>query len=141
MKMKIIFLILGSVFGFALSRGGATTPEFYAQMFLFEDFHLMILMCIAIGTGAIGFFLLKKFKVKAVFTGNTIVFDKKKMTKHLILGSLLFGMGWGLSGACPGTAISMLGEGKFHALFIISGVLLGTYIFGVFESRNIDKGA
>lgn len=139
MKMKIVFLIFGIIFGYILSHSGATNHELYAQMFLFEDLHLMILMITAMGIGILGFYIMKKFSVKAILVDNTVKFDKKKMTKHLILGSLLFGIGWGATGTCPGTSVAMLGEGKLPALFTVLGALIGTYLFGIFESKKIDK--
>ena len=58
-----------------------------------------------------------------------------RVDARLVAGSLLFGAGWGLAGACPGTALAMLGEGKLGAGFTIVGLVLGTYIYGVWQSR------
>jgi uncharacterized protein len=141
MKMKFVFLVFGIGFGFILSRGGATTPELYSTMFLFEDFHLMFLMMTAMSVGIIGYFLLRKFEVKPLLTDGEMRFDKKQMTKHLVLGSLLFGMGWGLSGTCPGTAAAMVGEGRGVAIFAFLGAMLGTYIYGIFVSKKLIEKA
>lgn len=129
MKSKFIFLVLGAVFGFLLSRAGATTSDFYAQLFLFENFQLLWVIATATGVGIVGVALLKGLHARAFLTRDKLVFEGKPMRRGLVIGALIFGVGWGLSGACPGSAPAMLGEGKLLALFVIAGILLGTYTY------------
>ena len=136
MIIKMLFLPLGMLFGFLLSRAGATTYEYYAKLFLFQNLQLMWVMGIAAGVGMVGVLGLKKFAKRSLFTGQPISFEGKPYRKGLIAGSLLFGAGWGVAGACPGTALAMLGEGKLGALFTIVGISLGTFIFGAWQSRE-----
>ncbi|MCA9667587.1 MAG: YeeE/YedE family protein [Myxococcales bacterium] len=133
--MKYLFLPLGALFGFALSRAGATTYDYYAKLFLFQDLQLLWVMATAAGVGAVGMQLLKRSRARALLTGEPLSFRGKPYLRTLIAGSLLFGAGWGLAGACPGTALAMLGEGKLGAGFTIVGLVLGTYIYGVWQSR------
>lgn len=128
--MKYAFLIFGGVFGFLLSRAGATTFDFYAQLFLFADLQLLWVIATAGAVGAAGTLLLKRFRAQGWVDRQPLSFEGKPMRKTLVVGALLFGVGWGLSGACPGTAPAMLGEGKLLAGFTILGILLGTYIYG-----------
>lgn len=136
MKNKLSFLALGALFGFILSRAGATTPELYAKLFLFKDFQLVWVIGTAVVVGMIGVQILKRLKAKALLDGEIISYQGKPMTKTLIPGALLFGAGWGLSGACPGTALAMLGEGRLTAAFIILGITLGTWAYGLQSSRG-----
>ncbi|NUM63718.1 YeeE/YedE family protein [candidate division KSB1 bacterium] len=132
---KYSFLLFGALFGFILSRAGATTYDFYAKLFLFEHFQLLWVIVTAATLGALGVALLKAMKARTLFEGKPIAFKGKPYKSSLIPGSVLFGLGWGLAGACPGTALAMLGEGKLGALFTLFGVFLGTYLYGLRESK------
>ena len=138
--MKYLFLPLGALFGFLLSRGGATTYDFYAKLFLFEDAQLFWVIAAAIAVGIPLLQLLKRFNVRALVSGEPIEFQPKPMKPDLIVGSLVLGVGWGLTAACPGTVLAMLGEGKFAGLFTISGILLGTWLYGKWQERRIEPG-
>ncbi len=133
---KYIFLLFGMMFGFILSRAGATTYDFYAKLFLFQDLQLLWVIATAAGIGIIGVALLKALKVRSIFDGQPLSFEGKPYKTSLIAGSLVFGLGWGFASACPGTALAMLGEGKLGAMFTIIGIVLGTYFFGVRENRK-----
>ena len=133
---KLVFLPLGVTFGFILSRAGATTYDFYAGLFLFREMQLLWVIAVAAIVGAIGVAALRRTRTKALIGGDSLAFDGKPYKPTLVPGSLLFGAGWGLAGACPGTALVMLGEGKLGALFTIAGIVLGTYLYGVFEARS-----
>jgi len=128
-RSALLSLPLGTLFGFILSRAGATTYDFYAKLFLFQDLQLLWVIVTAGAVGALGVALLKATGAKAL-VGSSISFKGKPYKRALVPGSLLFGAGWGLAGACPGTALVMLGEGKLGALFTIVGLVLGTYLYG-----------
>ena len=134
--MKFAFLPLGALFGFLLSRGGATTYDFYAKLFLFQDAQLFFVILAAILVGAPLVQLLRRFQVRALFSGRPIEFQPKPMKPGLLAGALLLGVGWGLAAACPGTVLTMLGEGKLAGLFTISGILLGTWLYGAWHDRR-----
>ncbi|MCG8608719.1 YeeE/YedE family protein [bacterium] len=138
---KPLFLICGTAFGFILSRAGATTYDFYAKLFLFQDFQLLWVILFAVAMAATGKAAMRLFKVKSLTTGRPLSFVKKPFTHGIIPGSLLFGLGWGLVGACPGTVLAMLGEGKLSAAFTIFGILLGTFLYGIQKSRMVPKTA
>lgn len=127
---KYGFLLLGTLFGFLLSRAGATTQDFYAKLFLFQDLQLLWVILSAVSVGVLGIALLRRFKITQAGTAIPLSFQAKSMRPNLIWGSLIFGIGWGISGACPGTALSMLGEGKLMALFCIIGIAIGTLLYG-----------
>ncbi len=135
---KFMFLPMGMVFGFLLSRAGATTYDFYAGLFLFQDFQLLWVIATAATVGALGVTLLKRVRPTTVVGHQPISFQSKSYRPTLMPGSLVFGMGWGLAGACPGTVLAMLGEGKLGAAFTITGILLGTYLFGFLQSRKMQ---
>jgi uncharacterized protein len=133
--MKALFLLFGAAFGLILSRAGATTYDYYAKLFLFEDLQLMWVIATAAGVGAVGVAVLRKVKPRAVIGGGELELTGKPWKKGLVAGSVLFGVGWGLAGACPGTALAMLGEGKLLAGFSILGILAGSWLFGFQQAR------
>jgi len=136
---KIVFLLLGALFGFVLSRAGATTYDFYAKLFLFEDFQLMWVIMSAAGVGVIGLGIIKRLRPNSILGRQPISLKGKPYKNTLIPGSLIFGLGWGLAGACPGTVLAMLGEGKLGAIFTILGILVGVYLHGLQMSKTQSK--
>lgn len=136
--MRYSFLLFGIGFGFLLSRAGAATPDYYAALFLFEDLQLLSVIATAAITGGIGFAVLKRKKFSSLVGRQTLGFEVKPMKKGLVTGSLIFGIGWGLTGACPGTAPAMLGQGKLTAAFVIFGLIAGTYLYGSVCSRRYE---
>jgi len=134
--MKFLFLPLGALFGWLLSRGGATTYDFYAKLFLFQDLQLFWVIAVAIAVGAPLVHLLKRFGVRAIVSRAPIEFQYKPMKRGLLAGALLLGVGWGLTAACPGTVLAMLGEGKLAGLFTVSGILLGTWLYGAWQDKR-----
>lgn len=115
------FVAFGAVFGFLLSRARATSPEAITGMFLLTDLHLFVVIGAAIATAAVGIALLKR-------AGRGACFRPKAPTRHGFLGGAVFGVGWALAAACPGTALAQLGEGRVLALATIVGILAGTWL-------------
>lgn len=132
--MKYRFLLFGIGFGFLLSRAGATQFELFAELFLFKNLHLLWVIATAIIVGIIGFQLLKRSPTKIIFTGEPLRFQGRPMRRGMLVGALMFGAGWGITGTCPGAAPAMLGEGKLMILPPILGMFAGTYLFGFYQT-------
>lgn len=127
-------LVVGFAFGFFLSRGRATDYDAITGMFRLRDAHLPLLMATAIATAAIGLALLRRFGAHAL-DGRPIALERKPLHSGTVVGGLIFGVGWGVTGQCPGTALGQVGEGKLLALVTVGGMLLGTWLYGVLEPR------
>jgi uncharacterized membrane protein YedE/YeeE len=117
----------GLVFGFLLSRVGATSYDAIAGMFLLQDLHLVGVIVVAIATTALGFVLLRRAGGRAR-NGDPLALQQKPVQPGLVVGGLLFGAGWALAGTCPGTALAQLGEGRLAGLFTFAGILLGAWL-------------
>lgn len=133
------FLLLGIAFGFLLSRAGATDPSLISGLLLFENLHMLWVIIAAVGVGAVLNFLAKQLKWRSVASGQPISFLHKPFTRTLIPGSILFGVGWGLTGICPGTAPAMLGEGKWFVGVVLIGIMAGTWLVGFIHHLLIKR--
>lgn len=114
----------GLVFGFVLQRVGATDYDAIAKMFLLEDLHLAGVIGIAMVVAGIGLGLVRRARTTPWVRYAEVV-KPKPMKPGLVLGAMLFGVGWAVTGTCPGTGLAQLGEGQLMALFTVAGMLLG----------------
>lgn len=137
--MKYGFILFGALFGFLLSRAGATTPDNYIGLFLFDNLQLLWVLLTAVLVSMVGIQALKIINAKSVLTREPLTFVGKPMRTDLWGGAILFGVGWGMTGSCPGTAVAMLGEGKFAVLATVLGIIVGTYIYGLRETRRSER--
>lgn len=135
MAKKWGYLLAGIFFGFALSRSGASEYDLIHHMFTGENLKLALLMGTAIVTGLIGMTVLKLTGNKDV-NGSPIKISRKPLKKYTAVGGALFGIGWAVTGACPGTVLAQIGEGKILAIFTIIGMAAGTYIYALLAEKN-----
>src|SRR5690349_17438052 len=127
------FLLLGTAFGFVLSRSGAADYAFIQSMFLFRSFQLYGIIGTAVVLTAPGLWLLKR-RGRAI-SGAPLAFDPKPSTRGNAVGGFLFGIGWSMAGMCPGPIFVNIGEGKLYAVAALAGALAGTTIFGAVRGR------
>jgi len=123
------YLLVGIVFGLALTKGEAISWYRIQEMFRFESFHMFGIFMTAVLVGAISIFLLEKFGVKTL-EGEAIEKPKKDFHRGIIIGSLIFGFGWALTGACPGPLYAQIGSGSIVTIVTLLSALLGTWTFG-----------
>ena len=135
MRETILFVVLGTAFGFVLSRGGAADYNFIQGMFLLTNFQLYGILAVAVTTTALGLQLLRR--AGRTLSGEPIVIRPKPCNRGTIAGGLLFGIGWSITGMCPGPVLVNIGEGKLFALAAFAGVLTGAYLVGYLYDRWI----
>jgi len=128
-----VFALFGMLFGFVLSRARVTDYDTIAGMFRLTDLHLFGVIGTAIPVAALGLWLLRRGGSRTV-TGAPADVRPKPWSRGALPGGILFGAGWALTGACPGTAIAQVGEGKLIALVSVLGMLAGTYVYGWIRS-------
>lgn len=134
--MKYIkFLLLGVFFGIVLTKSEAVSWYRIYEMFKFQSFHMYGIIGSAIAIGIVLMQLFKKGKIKD-YLGNQInVKDKKKGFIHTIVGGTIFGLGWGLAGACPAPIFVLIGHGIIPILVVLVGALLGAFIYGLLNKK------
>jgi len=130
MKMMAYFAA-GILFGIALVKGEAASWYRMQEMFHFQGFHMYGIFMTAIPTGVTGVWLLKKFGTTA--DGGSVQYTPKEFKTGTVLGSLIFGFGWALTGACPGPFYAQIGSGATVMLATLLFALLGTWTYGVLQ--------
>lgn len=131
------YLFVGVFFGLVLTKGEAISWYRIQEMFRFESFHMFGIFMTAIPTGAILLLLIRKLKIKTL-EGEEIEMPKKEYHHGIILGSLLFGFGWALTGACPGPIYAQIGSGTLVAIVTLLSALAGTWCYGYFQKYLPD---
>ncbi len=134
--MKFIkFLLLGIVFGVVMAKSEAISWFRIQEMFRFQAFHMYGIIGTAVVIGVIGVALIKKFKIRD-FHGNPILFQpKEKSIVRYLIGGSIFGLGWALSGACPGPMVVNIGYGFFAMAIVFLFAIVGTFLYGYFKEK------
>lgn len=127
--MKSRFVVFGMLFGFVLSRAGATQFDAILGMFRLTDLHLFGVIGAAVAVSALGFWAFRA-GLWGVRTGGPATITPKPMASGLLMGGLVFGVGWAITGTCPGTALAQIGEGHLAGAFTFVGVLFGAWLRG-----------
>lgn len=122
MSSQVLGLITGIFFGFLLQKGRVLRFDKQVGAMRLKDMTILKFMLSAILMGMVGIYLLSAMDV--------IKLSHKPMNVGaVILGGILFGTGWAVMGFCPGTAVGAVGEGRWHALFAILGMLIGAALY------------
>ena len=134
--MKFIkFLVLGIVFGIVMAKSEAISWFRIQEMFRFQAFHMYGIIGTAVVIGVIGTALIKKFKIRD-FHGNPILFyPKDKSIIRYLVGGTIFGLGWALSGACPGPMVVNIGYGFLSMTIVFLFAIVGTFLYGYFKEK------
>ncbi len=125
---------VGIIFGIVFIKAEIISWFRIQEMFRLQSFHMYGVIGTAVVVGAISVFLIKKFKVKSIH-GEEITFTDKKFNKGQIIGGLIFGLGWALTGACPGPLFAQVGSGALVVLVVILSATAGTWVYGKFRDQ------
>lgn len=129
MSSRAAGLGIGLVFGIVLSWSGMTSPEVIREALLFQDSYLFLFFGSAVLVGTVGLALLRRTGAPALLTGGPIGWVAERPARRHIVGSVIFGVGWGIADACPGPVATQVGQGIAWGLCTLAGVLLGVYLF------------
>jgi uncharacterized membrane protein YedE/YeeE len=129
------YLITGIAFGVIMFKSEAASWFRIFEMFQFNSFHMYGIIGSALATGVIGIQLIKRLKLKS-FSGEEIIIPPKaKGWKNYLFGGVLFGLGWGLAGACPGPIFTLIGAGFLPLILVLAFAVLGTFVYGILRPR------
>ncbi|ARV15466.1 YeeE/YedE family protein [Polaribacter sp. SA4-12] len=132
---NIKFLIIGVLFGIILSKTEVVSWYRIYEMFKFQSFHMYGVIGSAVVIGIVLMQLFKKGVIKDYLGNQVIVQEKEKGYIKTILGGTIFGLGWALSGACPGPLYVLIGQGFLPILIVLLGAVLGAFIYGLVSKK------
>jgi len=131
------YLLLGAYFGLVLTKSEVVTWHKIRAMFYFREPDLYLIIASAIVVGMLCVWLIRRLHPRTPF-GERIEIQPTPMHKGVFYGGFLFGLGWFITGTCPGPIYAQLGGGEMFALFTLLGAMLGTYAFAWLQPRLPD---
>ena len=136
---KIKFLFAGIVFGVVLTKSEVVSWYRIYEMFRFESFHMYGVIGSAVILGIFCIQAIKRFKLND-FSGRPIVIPpKQRKFWPPLLGGTIFGLGWALTGACPGPIYIIMGNGFLVFIVVFLSALLGTFLYGLVMNKLPQK--
>jgi len=128
------YLVLGTVFGIILTKSEVISWFRIQEMFRFQAFHMYGVIGSAIVVGMISIQLIKRNRLKSM-DGEPIMIADKKFNHGIWIGGFIFGLGWALTGACPGPLFAQLGSGIGSAAVLILAALAGTWTYSALREK------
>ncbi len=126
----IVTLLAGALFGFGLSVAGMIQPEVVLGFLRFQDWGLMLVMGGAAGLAMLAYKGFPRWLTRPLLGGQFLT-QPAQWNRQTLVGAAIFGIGWGLSGVCPGPAIAALGTGNTDILWALAGIVLGGLAHGL----------
>lgn len=134
--IKLIkFLLAGVLFGIVLTKSEVISWFRIQEMFRFQSFHMYGIIGSAVVLGVIIVFLVKKFKVRSIEGTEISIAPKEMSYARYIIGGSIFGMGWALTGSCPGPLYAHLGYGYSVMIVPIIFAVFGTMLYGALRDK------
>ncbi len=130
----LAYLVLGTLFGILLIKGQVADWYRIQEMFHLQSFHMYGVIGSAVAVAMTSIWLLRRFKA-CCSDGSPIKIGNKSMNKGQIYGGLLFGLGWGATGACPGPLFAQIGAGQSIVLLTLLFALIGTLVYGLVQHK------
>lgn len=134
--MKAAGLLIGIGFGFVLGWSRLTDYDVIHEMLLLHRFDVFLMMGSAVATAAVAARLLRGLGVRSLVGREPIAWGVTRIGRNHLAGGLIFGVGWAISGTCPGPVAAQLGRGQFAALFTLAGIFCGVALFGHLQQRR-----
>jgi len=128
------YLIIGILFGAVFVKAEIISWFRIQEMFRLQSFFMYGVIGSAIVVGLISIQLIKKFNIKTM-KGETVNIPKKEFRKGQIIGGFIFGLGWALTGACPGPLFAQIGSGFTVILITLLSAIAGTWVYGRFSDK------
>lgn len=129
---RIIPLLIGIFFGIVLVKSEVVSWFRIQKMFRFEEAHMYLIIASAVVVGAISVQIIKRWDMKTV-TGEEIRIRTKPFNKGVVFGGILFGLGWAITGACPGPIYAQMGSGAYMSLVTFISALGGAYLYAYLQ--------
>ena len=132
---QLYFLFWGIVFGIVLIKSEVASWFRIYEMFQFDSFHMYGVIGSAVIFGIVLIQIIKRMKIKSIDNKDLVFEDKAFLPKKYLLGGTIFGLGWALTGACPGPMFALFGAGYYSILIAIIFAILGTLTYGIIKDK------
>lgn len=129
------YLVLGILFGIILTKSEVISWFRIYEMFRFQSFHMYGVIGSTVLIGMLGLQWIKRKNIHSIYGQPIQIPDKKMSVSRYLIGGTIFGLGWALTGACPGPMFVLLGNGFVVILVAIAAALLGTYVYGALRHK------
>ena len=131
--LKFLFVVI--FFGIVLSKSEVISWYRIYEMFRFQSFHMYGIIGSSVVLGIISLIIMKRIDLKAI-NGADISYSVKEfsITRYLV-GGIIFGMGWALTGACPGPTFVLVGQGFGVFIVVILSAMIGTFLYGLVKEK------
>ena len=128
------YAVVGIIFGIVFTKAEIISWFRIQEMFRLQSFHMYGVIGTAIVVGMISVWLIKRFNIKTIY-GEKIEFHAKKFNKGQIIGGVIFGLGWAMTGACPGPLFAQIGAGFLVVVVVLISAIAGTWVYGYIRER------
>ena len=128
------YAFVGILFGIVFVKAEIISWFRIQEMFRLQSFFMYGVIGTAVLVGMISVWLIKKFNIKTM-SGESINFEDKPFNKGQIIGGLIFGIGWAITGACPGPLFAQMGSGFFVVGITFLSAVVGTWVYGYFREK------
>ncbi|HUL01504.1 MAG TPA: DUF6691 family protein [Nitrospirota bacterium] len=130
----IKFILFGIVFGIILTKADVISWYRIHDMFLFKEARMYLIIGSAIATATISILLIRFLNVHTL-DKKVIVIEKKTLNKGTIIGGVMFGIGWAMTGACSGPIFAQIGVGEWPAVITLLGAVFGAYSYSIIQFK------
>lgn len=131
---QLKYLLAGLVFGVIFVKAEVISWFRIQEMFRLQSFHMYGVIGSAVLVGMLSVWLIKHFNIKTI-QGETVTFQPKKFNRGQIYGGLIFGLGWAVTGACPGPLFAQIGTGATVIIVTLLSAIAGTWVYGKFREK------
>lgn len=128
------YLAVGIIFGIIFVKSEVISWFRIQEMFRLQSFHMYGIIGSAVIVGMISILIIKKFNIKTIY-GEKIEFHPKTFNKGQVYGGLLFGLGWAITGACPGPLFAQIGTGASVIAVTLLSAIAGTWVYGLVREK------
>ncbi len=131
------YMIVGILFGVVFVKAEIISWFRIQEMFRLDSFHMYGVIGSAVLVGMLSVFMIKRFGIKT-FQGEPIEIAPKTFNKGQVYGGFIFGLGWAITGACPGPLYAQIGSGFAVVGVTLLSAIAGTWVFGLLRERLLD---
>jgi uncharacterized membrane protein YedE/YeeE len=128
------YLLVGLFFGIIFVKAEIISWYRIQEMFRLQSIHMYGVIGSAVVVGVISIWIIKKFNIKTIYSED-IKIPKKDFNKGQIYGGLVFGLGWAITGACPGPLYAQIGNGFTVVVVTLLSAIFGTWLYGFFKDN------